>query len=389
MSMVQTLIGGIGIAILALGASYTVLALIAALVWQLRSATPCPRRLPAVTVLMPLCGDRQDLYARLRAFCEQTLLEYQIVFGVRELTDPALPVVERLMAEYPSLPIDVVVNPHQHGNTRKISDLLAILARAHHDVLVIADSSACVGHDYLAAVSAPLLERDVGLVTCLDRGVPTEGICSRLSAMSVNEWFVPSVLLACLFGYRSYVSSHSMCLRRSALQAISGRRASRSHLAVEHRLRKMICEMGQRVVLSSYDFKLQRHEPNLGSLTRHELHWMLRMRALRPRGFPFLIITFSVPVALVGMALSAAQPSSLTLAEALFQTTVMARLALHFVNRLRGDRPPVREFWLLPLSELLMCWAWGRTFFMLRVNSATAMTALPRAPAATVPFRRE
>jgi hypothetical protein len=113
------------------------------------------------------------------------------------------------------------------------------------------------------------------------------------------------------------------------------------------------------------------------------------MRALRPRGFPFLIITFSVPVALVGMALSAAQPSSLTLAEALFQTTVMARLALHFVNRLRGDRPPVREFWLLPLSELLMCWAWGRTFFMLRVNSATAMTALPRAPAATVPFRRE
>ena len=256
-------------------------------------------------------------------------------------------------------------------------------------MLVITDSSACVGRDYLAAVSAPLLDRDVGLVTCLGRGLPTEGIWSRLSAMSVNEWFVPSVLLAWLFGYRGYVSRHSLCLRRIALQAISGRQASAGHLAVEHRLRKITCEMGQRVVLSSYDLKLQRHERSLGSLTRHELHWMRRIRALRPRGFPLLVITFSVPVALVGMALSAAQPSASTLAEALFQTTVMARLALHFVNRLRGDRPPVHEFWLLPLSELLMCWAWGRTLFTLRLNSATDLTALPRAPPATVPFRRE
>ena len=243
MSIAQVLIGCIGIAILALGASYAVLAFIAALVWHIRSATPSSRRQPAVTVLMPLCGARPDLYARLRAFCQQTHAEYQIVFGVRELTDPALPVVERLMAEYPSLPIDVVVNPQQHGSIRKVSDLLAILARARHDVLVITDSNACVGHEYLAAVSAPLLDRDVGLVTCLDRGMPTEGICSRLSAMSVNEWFAPSVVLAWLFGYRSYVSRHSLCLRRSALQGISGRQASQNHLAVEHQLRKMVCAM--------------------------------------------------------------------------------------------------------------------------------------------------
>jgi ceramide glucosyltransferase len=389
MSIVQPLIGWVGIASLVGAASYAILALFATLVWQTRSKTSSARRSPAVTVLMPLCGAQPNLYERLRLFCQQNHPEYQIVFGVRDLADPALHVVERLMAEFPSLPIDFIVNPQQHGSIRKLRDLMAMLPRARHDVLAIADSNLIVGQDYLATVSAPLLDHNVGLVTCLYRGVPTQEICSRLSAMSVNEWYVPSVLLARLFGYRSYVSCHSLCLRRTALQSIDGRQASTIRLTVEHRLRRVIRELGQRVALSPYMPKMQRHAPNVESLARHELRRLRRIRALQPRSFPFLFITFSAPVALIGIALSATQPVLSTLAEALFQTTVLARLALHFANRLRGDRPPVHEFWLLPMQDFLMCWAWGRALFTLRLNSGTAMSALPRAPTATIPFRRE
>jgi hypothetical protein len=38
------------------------------------------------------------------------------------------------------------------------------------------------------------------------------------------------------------------------------------------------------------------------------------------------------------------------------------------VNRWRGARPWLREFWLLPVRDLLMCWAWGRSFFTTRVT---------------------
>jgi len=92
---------------------------------------------------------------------------------------------------------------------------------------------------------------------------------------------------------------------------------------------------------------MQRHEPKLQSLARHEVRWMRLIRVLRPRSFRLLFITFSVPLALIGVVLSAAQPSLAALAVALFQTTVLTRLALHFVNRLLGERPAVREFWLL------------------------------------------
>jgi len=99
-------------------------------------------------------------------------------------------------------------------------------------------------------------------------------------------------------------------------------------------------------------------------------------------------MTFCVPLALLGVVLSAVQPSLSALAGALFQITALARLALHFVNRLLGERPGVREFWLLPVQDLLICWAWSRAFFALRVNSAVAMKRLARAPTASIPFRR-
>ena len=200
----HSLMGIIGIAGLVLAVSYAVLVLVAVLVWQMGRAPTNSLRLPPVTLLKPLCGAEPDLYEHLRSFCQQDHPEFQIVFGVRDRADPALEVVERLAAEFPSLPIDIVVNPKQHGSNCKVSNLINMMARARHDVLALADSDTFVGRDYLSTVTAPLQDQNVGLVTCIYRGVPTERIWSRLGAMYINEWYVPSVLLAWLFGYGGY-----------------------------------------------------------------------------------------------------------------------------------------------------------------------------------------
>jgi ceramide glucosyltransferase len=368
MPLNHPLMESVGFASLVLAAAYAVLALVAVLVWQMRKAAPKPLRLRPVTVLKPLCGAEPGLYENLRSFCQQNHPEYQIVFGVRDMTDPALAVVDQLITEFPLLPIDVVVNPQQHGSNCKVSNLINMIVRARHDVLAISDSDTFVGCDYLATVTAPLLDPNVGLVTCLYRGVPTRGIWSRLSSMYINEWYVPSVLLAWLFGHRGYVSGQTLCVRRDTLQAIGGLRATASQLGENYRLGELIRGLGQRIVLSPYVLKVQHHEPNLDSLTQRELRWMRAIRVVRPLSFPFLFITFSFPLSVLGIALTASEPSISTTALALFQTTVMARLALHFVNRLLGNRPPIREFWLLPVRDLLICWAWGRSFFTTRVT---------------------
>jgi len=368
MSAIHSLLAVMGLASLSVAAGYALLALIAVLVWRTRDRIQTSVKLPPVTVLKPLCGTEPGLYENLRSFCLQDYPEFQVIFGVRDRDDPALAVVARLLAEFPSLPIDVVVDPRQHGGNRKVSSLINMLAQARHDVLVMADSDACVGPDYLAAVTAPLLDRKVGLVTCIYHGEPTQPIWSRLGAMYVNEWYVPSVLLAWLFGHRSYASGQTLCMRRETLQRIGGLRAIADHLADDYRLGELVRGLGLRIALSPYVPKAEHHEPTLDLLLRHELRWMRTLRVLRPRSFGLIFFGFSLPLAAVGLLLCEVEASPSTLAWTLFQITVLARVALHFTHRLRGDRPLLADFWLVPARDLLLCWVWWRTFFASRIT---------------------
>jgi ceramide glucosyltransferase len=352
----------IGFACLAVAALYSVLTLVAMLVWRARAAPASAPGLPPVTVLKPLCGAEPGLHQHLRSFCRQDYPQFQIVFGVRDAADPALAAVRRLMAEFPAQPIDVVIDPQQHGSNAKVSNLINMIARARHDVLVMADSDTRVAPDYLAAVTAPLQDRTVGLVTCLYRGVPTRQIWSRLGAMYINDWYAPSVLLAWLFGYQGYVSGQTICLRRDTLQAIGGLRQVASHLADDHRLGELVRALGLRTVLSRYWLTAEHDEPNLSSLIGHELRWMRTIRVLRPMSFRWMFLSFSLPLAVAGLALSAVDEALYPTAWGLFLTTLVARLALHMVHRRQDHRPLLSDCWLLPARDLLILWVWCKSF---------------------------
>jgi ceramide glucosyltransferase len=374
MLLLRQLLATVGLAAMALTAAHALLALLAVLVWRLRAAAPrklaAPRaaRLPPVTVLKPLCGAEPGLYQQLRSFCVQDYPQFQIVFGVRDAADPALEAAARLAAEFPQLPIDIVVDPRQHGANGKTSNLINMLARARHDVLAIADSDTSVRPDYLATVSVPLLDPQIGLVTSTYRDEPTALLWSRLGAMYINEWYMPSVLMTWLFGYQGYASGQTLCLRRDTLEAIGGLAAIADHLADDYRLGELVRAQGLRTVLSPAMVVAGHHEPALGSLIRHEMRWLHTIRVLRPRSHSMLFLSFSLPMALLGMVLAAADPAVASPAAALFWTVVAARLGLHFAHRVGGERALLCDLWLLPVRDLLLCWVWYRSFFASRVS---------------------
>src|SRR6185437_12702102 len=368
MSSIHSLLSAIGLISLLVASGYALLALLAVLIWQGRGGSRTAARLPAVTVLKPLCGAEPGLYENLRSFCEQDYPEFQIVFGVCDRDDPALRVVARLVAEFPNVPIDVVVDPRQHGGNRKVSSVNNMLGRARHDVLIMADSDAYVGPDYLATVTPPLLDRKVGLVTCIYHGEPTPRIWSRLGAMYVNEWYMPSVVMARLFGHEGFASGQTLAMRRDTLQKIGGLRAIADHLADDYRIGELIRGLGLRIVLSSYLLRAEHHEPSLDLLVQHEVRWMRTLRILRPRSFSLIFFGFSLPLAVVGMLLCAGEGSHPMLAWAMFEITLLARGAMHFTHRLRGERPLLADLWLVPVRDVLLCWVWWRTFFTSRIT---------------------
>jgi len=357
MPSVQLLMTIIGFACLSVAAVYALIMVVATLAWRMqkRQSSSLPRA--PITLLKPLCGAEPDLYDHLRTFCRQDYPQFQIVFGVRDPGDPACAVVKQLAAEFPSVPIDLVIDPRLHGNNLKISNLINMLAYARHDIIVMADSDAFVESDYLAAVTAPLQDP-----------MPTGSLWSRLGAMYINEWYVPSVMLAWLFGHRSYVSGQTICLRRDTLQAVGGLQTLVNHLADDYRLGELVRGLGLRIVLSPYLVRGVHHEPNLGSLTRHELRWMRTIRVLQPLSFRLVFVTFSLPLAAFGIAGAAAGSSLSAAALGLFGITAASRLLLHFVHRLGDDRAATSDLWLLPVRDFLIGWVWFRCFFTSHVT---------------------
>ncbi len=316
-----------------------------------------------VSVLKPLCGAEPELYHCLRSFCEQSYPGLQIVFGLQDPADPALGVVSRLRAEFPGLDLEVVVDPRRHGASAKVSNLINMMSAARHEWLVLADSDVRVPPGHLAAVAAPLAEPSVGIVTCPYRGLPVArrgrtGIWSKLGALFINDWFIPSVRVGSLFGSRDFVSGVTIALRRSTLEAIGGFPAIADQLADDYRLGELSRRRGLSTLLSEVTVDSWVDERSFARLAEHELRWLRTIRAVRPGGYAGAGLTFSLPMAALGCALAAGTPLTL----GLLAGTWGLRLVLHFASgREARGAGPWAALWVVPLGDLLalLLWCWG------------------------------
>ena len=151
---------------------------------------------PAVTVLKPLHGAEPGLRENLASFCEQDYAgPIQIVFGVHDAADKAIPVVRELQRAHPGLDIALVVDGRVHGENRKVSNLVNMARAISHEIIVMSDSDIRVGRDYLDHVVERLHRPEVGFVTCLYTGEACGGVWSDLSAMGINYQFLPNVVM--------------------------------------------------------------------------------------------------------------------------------------------------------------------------------------------------
>jgi ceramide glucosyltransferase len=347
---------GCGTALAAAAACYTFASWVAVLRMRRKAAAPSlPDRPPPVSILKPLCGAEPELYECLRSFCDQAYPSFQIVFGVRDRDDPAVAVVSRLRAEFPAADLAVAIDRRQHGNSRKVSNLINMMALARHDYLVVADSDIRVERDYLAKVVGPLRDAKVGIVTCLYRGNPRSGLWSLLGSMFIDEWFMPSVCVAAMAGSRSFAFGATIAIRRQVLARIGGFEAIANQLADDFRMGELTRRLGLQTVLSEVVVETCVDERTLSDLLRHELRWLRTIRAVRPAGYGFSFITFGLPVAALGTLLAGgARPAVM-----LFGATVLARVML--LSAVRSQNSVLWRLLILPLRDGLglALWAWG------------------------------
>ncbi len=330
-----------------IGVAYLVAAAIAVRQFAARTPPRAPVE-EAATILKPLHGKDAELYENLRSFCIQRYSTYQIVFGVRNADDAAIPIVRRLIAELPEKDLALVIDPRVAGTNYKVSNLENMMAQAKHDILVIADSDMHVAPDYLAAVTASLGGAENGLVTCLYRGRPVSGLWSQIGAMFVNYGFLPSALVGQWTQPGDACFGATMALRRGIYDAIGGFATLRDQLADDYMLGAAVRRLGKTIVLSPHLVDTVVCEPSLGALLRHELRWARTIRSLAPWGYAASVVTHPVALAAGAVVLSGFALSAL----AVFAVALLVRLVMIRVIE-RAVRLPASPTWLVPLRDLL------------------------------------
>lgn len=353
------------------GIGYFLAAWLASRIYIASRRAPLPPSAPSVTILKSLKGLDPGMLDAFRSHCTQNYAgEYELLFGVSSLDDPAIPAVQQLQAEFPHRAIRLIECPESLGTNGKVSTLAQLVPHARCEFLLVNDSDITVSPRYLERVMAsfgqPSTKRSdngkqVGLVTALYRGRARGSLPSLFEALTIATDFVPSIMLARLIeGGISYGLGSTLAVRREALDAIGGYASLADCLADDYELGARIAGAGYRVALSPEVVETSVPAYRWGVFFDHQLRWFRTVRDARPGGYAGLVVTHGLTWATLNVLASGFSLLSLWLLALAF--FLRLTLAMTVGAEILGDHQVLPSLWLLPLHDFTSMGLWAAGF---------------------------
>ena len=239
---------------------------------------------PPISVLKPLCGIDEGLYENLVSFAEQRYPQFELVFGIADPHDPALAVVQRLRAEYPSARIRLVVHGEADAVANpKVITLVHAMRIARYEHVLVSDSNVRVAPDYLESIATEMEDPNVGLVSNVILGGGGRSFGAHCENLHLNTFVIGGVCIADLSAHPCVVGK-SMLMRRSQLQLLGGFESCRAVLAEDYVLGQRYHAAGFRVVLSGHAIRTENRRLSFNRFMARHLRWaqLRRWGALGP-----------------------------------------------------------------------------------------------------------
>jgi ceramide glucosyltransferase len=340
------------------GIGYFLAALAAARVFLWQRRRPHAEFAPGVSVLKSLKGVDPGMIEAFRSHCTQRYTgEYELLFGVSSLDDPAAEVVEQLKREFPERTIQLVVCPQRLGTNGKVSTLVQLAEHARFNFLLINDSDITVAPRYLEQIMAYFSRDEVGLVTALYRGRAHGTLPSHLESLGIATDFQAGVLLSKMMeGGLHYGLGSTLAVRYDALEKAGGLQALVDHLADDYEMGARVAKAGYCVELSATVVETSVPAYRWRGFVDHQLRWLRTVRDARPAGYAGLIFTHGLAWALLNVVASGLSPVSLwILVMSLF---LRFGLAMTVGAEVLGDRQVLATLWLLPLRDVIAMGLW-------------------------------
>jgi ceramide glucosyltransferase len=204
------------------------------------------------------------------------------------------------------------------------------------------------------------------------------GFWSRLGAEFICGWFIPSVYVAALCGSRAFAFGATIALRRQVLDEIGGFGAIADQMADDYRLGEATRALGLKTVLSEVVVETTVSEPTLHELASHQLRWLRTIRGVRPLGYLSAGVTFSVPLALLGLWLTNFD-TAVGIAAGL---VALLRILVSRLLKSQHTNWGLRQSLLGPLSDVIVFCLWCIGFVGHRVTWRAADFDIDRQGAA-------
>jgi len=191
---------------------------------ELRKSPPLSSAyLPPVSILKPVRGVDREAYENFASYCRLDYPEYEIIFAVADPDDPAVPVIERLQANFAACSIRLIKGAERIGTNSKVNSLCRLVQEAKYDLMVMSDSDVRVGADYLKVVAPPFADPQVGVVTGFYRCITAGGFAADLDALGMYLDSAPGALVARrLEGKMQFAFGWTMATTKKQLSEIGG-----------------------------------------------------------------------------------------------------------------------------------------------------------------------
>jgi ceramide glucosyltransferase len=231
-----------------------------------------------------------------------------LLFCVGSHEDPAVPIVQRLIRDFPERDIRIIYGSGRDGVNDKVAKLARLASEAQYEVLVINDSDVRVQPDYFRTVVAPLQNPTVGAVTCLYVSTGETNFTQNLQMIGMISDFFPSILVARQLDGVKFALGTTIATTRSNLRLFGGYESLENRPADDLLVGRLIAEQGLEVELLPYAVETVPDYVSLSDLFHKRLRWIVVMRHMRPAGHFGLIFTLGLPWALAAVAVHPTLP---------------------------------------------------------------------------------
>lgn len=256
-----------------------------------------------ISVIKPVKGVDEDAYENFKSFCSQKLsVPYELIFALQDPHDPALPLINKLVREYPGVDIRITINPVKYPLTGKCSNLYYGIQLAKYDCLVLSDADMQVAPDFISRITSQLYGEGLGLVSALPIHIGAKGFWALIYMLQLNATILAQWLpWASVF--KLGVAGGTVAIKREVLEEIGGIEAIGDYLVEDVQLGFLVKEAGYGIAIGP-----EIYSP-VGAKTKEDAISLMARGAVIYRRMlhitleiPYLVVAyFYVPLIFVGL----------------------------------------------------------------------------------------